>query len=62
MTDAEIRKLATDILSEIAPDADTAALTGTDDIRETLDLDSMDFLNFVIALNKHTGIDIPERD
>jgi acyl carrier protein len=32
------------------------------DLRETLDIDSMDFLNFVIAINRRLGIEIPELD
>ena len=31
-------------------------------IREALDIDSMDFLNFVLALHARFGIDIPEAD
>jgi acyl carrier protein len=62
MTDAEIRALVLDTLGGIAPEADLAALHDADDLRETLDLDSMDFLNFVTALHERTGIDIPERD
>jgi len=33
-----------------------------DDIRETFDLDSMDFANLVVAIHKRTKIDIPEAD
>jgi len=29
---------------------------------EALDLDSLDFLNFVIGLHERTGIEIPELD
>ena len=62
MTEAEIRELARDILSDIAPETDPKALAGDVDIREELDIDSMDFLNFVIALSKRAGIAIPEED
>ena len=31
-------------------------------LRDQLDIDSMDFLNFVIAMNERTGIEIPESD
>ena len=31
-------------------------------LQEELDLDSMDFLNFVAAILDETGIDVPERD
>jgi acyl carrier protein len=62
MTEADIRKLACDLLSDLAPDTDPAALPGDKDIREGLDIDSMDFLNFVIALTKRMGIAVPEKD
>ncbi len=32
------------------------------DLREALDIDSMDFLNFVIAIHRRLGVDIPELD
>lgn len=50
------------ILADIAPDADLDRLAPDDDIRATLDLDSVDFLNFVVAIHDATGIDVPERD
>lgn len=51
-----------DELGAIAPDADLDSLPPFDDIRETLDIDSFDFLNFLIALNERTGVEIPESD
>ncbi len=62
MTQDEIRTLALDLLGGIAPEADLDALGDEEDLREVLDIDSMDFLNFVAALHKATGIDIPEAD
>lgn len=62
MTPDEIRALALNLLGSIAPEANLAALGEDEGLREALDLDSMDFLNFVVALHKATGIDIPEAD
>jgi acyl carrier protein len=62
MTTDAIRRLAIEILLDIAPDTDPSALRGDEDIREALDIDSLDFLNFVAALNTETGIPIPEKD
>lgn len=62
MNDAEIRQLACKLLADIAPDTDPASLPGDRDIREELDIDSIDFLNFVIALSKSTGRTVPEAD
>ena len=49
-------------LALIAPEADFDHLPPDADLRDELDLDSMDFLNFVIALHERTGIEVPERD
>jgi acyl carrier protein len=62
MTEAEARAVIYDILGGIAPEADPATVAGDDDLREALDLDSMDFMNFVVGLHERTGIDIPEAD
>jgi acyl carrier protein len=62
MTDAEREALIRDILAGIAPEAADAPLASDADLREALDLDSMDYLNFIIALHERTGADIPERD
>jgi acyl carrier protein len=62
VTKDEIRKLAIDILGGIAPEADFDMLEDDEELREALDLDSMDFLNFITGLHKATGADIPEAD
>jgi acyl carrier protein len=62
MTDAELRALIADILGNIAPEADLSTVADDEDLREALDLDSMDFLNFVVALHERAHIDIPEAD
>jgi len=62
MTEAEIRATVIAELSNIAPDMDVAAVKDNADLREALDIDSMDFLNFITALHQKLGIDIPERD
>jgi acyl carrier protein len=62
MTAAEIKSMICDVLDGIAPEADLSAVAGDEDLREALDLDSMDFLNFVVAMHERTGIDIPEAD
>lgn len=49
-------------LAEVAPELDEATLDRARPFREQLDLDSIDFLRFVVALSKLAGGDIPERD
>ncbi len=62
MNDDEIRALAAEVLAGIAPEATLAGVGDDEDLREALDLDSMDFLNFVIALGERTGRKIPEAE
>ena len=62
MTPDEARRLLFEELANIAPEWDPAEIDPKEDIREAMDIDSMDILNLVIALHKRTGIDIPEQD
>ncbi|HVH26794.1 MAG TPA: acyl carrier protein [Vicinamibacterales bacterium] len=62
MTRDEIRAAVIEALTSIAPEIDSGALTGDQVLRQEFDLDSMDFLNFVIALHGRLGIDVPEND
>lgn len=62
MTEDEIRAAVLRILGGIAPEADPSDLRPDVSLRDQLDIDSMDFLNFVIALHEATGADIPEKD
>jgi acyl carrier protein len=62
MTNAEIKKVVLDALSNIAPEADFASIDPAKDLRDQIDIDSVDFLNFVIGLHKELNIDIPDAD
>ena len=62
MTDDAIRKTVLSALAGVAPELDEATLKFDKNFRDQLDIDSMDFLNYVIALHKALGLDIPERD
>lgn len=62
MSEAELRALIAEVLAGIAPEADLGAVADDADLREALDLDSMDFLNLIIGLHERLGIDIPEAD
>ncbi|QWG12224.1 acyl carrier protein [Bradyrhizobium sediminis] len=62
MNDLEIRKVVKEELNNIAPEVDLAAIDPAADLREALDIDSMDFLNFVTAIHHRLGVDIPELD
>jgi acyl carrier protein len=62
VTEAEIRDAVVRILAKIAPEARGQALAPAVSLRDQLDLDSMDALNFVIALHEELGVEIPETD
>jgi len=62
MSPTDAKNLIIDVLSGIAPEADFAALPAKAQLRDELDLDSMDFLNFIAALHERTKIEIPEAD
>lgn len=62
MSREELERVVAEVLAGIAPEADLAGVKGNEDLRDALDLDSMDFLNLVIGLHERLGIDIPEAD
>lgn len=62
MTIDGVRATVLSVLGEIAPEADLGGVRGDVPLRDQLDLDSMDVLNFVVGLHAALGVDIPERD
>ncbi|OUC15396.1 MAG: phosphopantetheine-binding protein [Alkalinema sp. CACIAM 70d] len=62
MTEIQIKETIFKLLKNIAPDSSPEALGQEDDVRETLGIDSYDFLNFMIGLNEEFGVEIPETD
>lgn len=62
MTPDHARELIAATLIDIVPDADLAAMPDDADIREYLELDSLDFLELVERLSKRTGYRIDEDD
>jgi len=62
MTSDEARQLIRSVLHEVAPEADMDDVREGENLQEALDLDSIDFLNFVIGLHEKTSLEIPERD
>jgi acyl carrier protein len=62
MTRKKIREGVKTILRRLVPDADIDALAPDASLREQLAADSMDLLNFVVALHDELGVDVPELD
>lgn len=62
MTEDQVKQIVIDIINEIAPDEDTSDLKSEVNLRDQMDLDSMDFLDIVMELRKQHGIEVPEED
>lgn len=60
MTDTE--PIILEAIREVAPDAEISGLSPTADLRDELDLDSMDFLNLLVRIDQRLGVAVPERD
>lgn len=62
MTRAEIQAKILEALLNVAPEVDTATLDANIALRDQVDLDSMDFLRFVVELHRQLGVEVPEAD
>jgi acyl carrier protein len=49
-------------ITAVAPEAAVDAIDPQERLRESLDLDSLDFLSVIEHLAKDTGVSVPERD
>jgi acyl carrier protein len=62
VTAEEIRELLLEELGNIAPEADLSTFDENANLREELDIDSMDLLNWIAAIHARLGVNVPERD
>jgi acyl carrier protein len=62
MSPNDIRAVVKDELGRIAPEVEFEGIDVTLDLREQIDIDSMDFLNLITGLHTRLGIEIPEAD
>jgi acyl carrier protein len=62
MNDQELRTAVLATLARIAPELDPGDLEPAVPLRDQVDLDSMDWLNFLVGLHGQLGVDIPEAD
>jgi len=62
MTREQIKDIVLRVLGRIAPEADLTRIKPAARLRDQLDIDSMDLLNFVIGLHKELNIEIPEAE
>ncbi len=56
------RAIIFQVLEEVAPEVDPARVADTTELTTQLDLDSMDYLSWLIGISEATGIDIPHWD
>ena len=62
MSNNDIREEVLSILTTIAPEVDSRDIRDEQPLRDQVDLDSMDWLNFLVGIHKQLRVDIPEKD
>jgi acyl carrier protein len=62
MNQEEVRKGVLAELLRIAPELEDGEVVPAKLLREQVDLDSMDWLNFLVALHERFKVEIPEGD
>ncbi len=62
MSPNDIKAISLEELSNIAPELEPAAIPTDADLRDEVDLDSLDFLNWITAIHKRLFVDVPEVD
>ena len=62
MNDTEIVQAIVEELIKVAPGTDPAGLDMDENLRDALDIDSFDALNFFIAISERLGVNISEKD
>jgi acyl carrier protein len=62
MNPETIRTLVIEAVQTVAPEMEASDINPDEDLREACDIDSMDFLNFILALKNSSGVSIPEID
>ena len=62
MTEEDLKNDIFRLLKGVAPDTAPESLKPDDNIRTTLEIDSFDYLQFIVAIDGQFGIDTPEED
>jgi len=62
MTQNDIRAEVLTVLTTIAPEVEVEDVRDDVLLRDQVDLDSMDWLNFLIGIHNRLHVDIPESD
>lgn len=62
MNEAQVREILQTALDQVAPGVELGAAGADDDLRRVLDLDSLDFLNLIVAVDARLGLHTREED
>jgi len=62
MNEQDIRDILLRILQEMVPEEDVTKLKPDVRVRDQIDLDSMDVVNFLVAVDEELGVETPEKD
>jgi acyl carrier protein len=62
MSREDIRTVVLAAIREVAPEADVSRIDADERFRNQIDFDSVDYLNFTLALQQKLGVLIPEAD
>jgi acyl carrier protein len=59
---SDVRTVILQAIADVAPDAELESLDPAADLRDELDIDSMDFLNVLVGIHERLGVEVPELD
>ena len=62
MTNDELEEVVKRTLFDVAPELEGEDIALDETFADQFEIDSMDYLNFIIGLHKATGVEIPEAD
>jgi acyl carrier protein len=62
VNETEIRTRVVAVIKSVAPEVEEGELRADRQLRDQVDLDSMDWLNVLVALHEKLNVDIPEAD
>jgi len=62
LKESEIKQVVLRALGNVAPEVDLESIDSNKDFRDQIDIDSVDFLNFVIGLHRELEVEIPDAD
>jgi acyl carrier protein len=62
MTEEQIQQVVREVLAQIAPEAASVQLRRNVNFRDQFEFDSMDFVSFVLAMDKRLDRRTPEAD